>query len=140
MKHPLSSCIIVFMEYRKQAHIVYYTQYYIVVSTKYHRKVLKADTDDYLQRKLKQINSFHAEIEILKLRGHYNYYGVSGNSHMISKFRYVTIRLLKRWLNHHSLRKSFNWEQLNEYLGHYPLLRPKIVHNFYKPLPSREIV
>lgn len=84
---------------------------------------------------LRQIRSVMSIREIwkiltLKLRGHYNYYGVSGNSRMISKFLYVTIRLLMRWLNHRSQRKSFNWEQLNEYLWHYPLPRPKIVHNF----------
>lgn len=55
------------MEYRKQAHVVYYTRYHIVVSTKYRRKVLKAGIDDYLQRKIKQISSFHSEIEILEV-------------------------------------------------------------------------
>jgi RNA-directed DNA polymerase len=83
---------------------------------------------------LKQIRSVMSIKEIwriltLKLRGHYNYYGVSGNSRMISNFRYVTIRLLKRWLNHRSQRVSFTWKQLNEYLVHYALPRPKIVHN-----------
>jgi RNA-directed DNA polymerase len=31
-----------------------------------------------------------------KLRGHYNYYGVSGNSRMIAKFGYVTIRAVQK--------------------------------------------
>ena len=55
------------MEYRKQAHAVYYTRYHIVVSTKYRRKVLKAGIGDYLQRKIKQISGFHPEIEILEV-------------------------------------------------------------------------
>ena len=55
------------MEYRKQAHVVYYTRYHIVVSTKYRRKVLKAGIGDYLQRKIKQISSFRPEIEILEV-------------------------------------------------------------------------
>jgi group II intron reverse transcriptase/maturase len=69
-----------------------------------------------------------------KLRGHYNYYGVSGNYRMLSKFSYETMRLLKRWLNHRSQRKSFSWNQFNAYLMHYGLPLPEIVHNFYKPL------
>lgn len=74
-----------------------------------------------------------------KLRGHYNYYGVSGNSRMISNFGYIAIRAVFKWLNRRSQCKSFTWEQLNSYLAHYPLARPRIVHNIYQPLPSREI-
>jgi len=73
-----------------------------------------------------------------KLRGHYNYYGVSGNSRMIANFGYRTIRAVYKWLNRRSDRKSCNWEQLNAYLAHYPLPRPRIVHNLYKPSPSSE--
>ena len=70
-----------------------------------------------------------------KLRGHYQYYGVSGNSRMISQFGYVTNCLLHKWLNRRSQKKSFNWKQWNAYLAHYPLPCPRIVHNLYKPLP-----
>jgi putative transposase len=55
------------MEYRKKAYVVYYALYHIVVSTKYLRKVLKGGIGDYLQRKIKQISSFHPEIEILEV-------------------------------------------------------------------------
>jgi RNA-directed DNA polymerase len=73
-----------------------------------------------------------------KLRGHYNYYGVSGNSRMIAKFRYQTLRAVNKWLNRRSQCKSFTWEQMNAYLVHYPLPRPRIVHNLYRPLTSSE--
>jgi RNA-directed DNA polymerase len=72
-----------------------------------------------------------------KLRGHYNYYGVSGNWRMIEKFGYVTIRAVNKWLNRRSQRRSFTWKKLYGYLVHYPLPRPRIVHNFYSPLPSK---
>ncbi len=70
-----------------------------------------------------------------RLRGHYQYYGVSGNSRMISRFGYVTNCLLHKWLNRRSQKKSFTWKQFNDYLSVYPLPVPKIVHNLYKPLP-----
>lgn len=73
-----------------------------------------------------------------KLRGHYHYYGVSGNSRMIANFGYVTIRAVYKWLNRRSDRKSMNWDQLNAYLARYPLPPPRIVHNFYRPSPSRQ--
>jgi len=74
-----------------------------------------------------------------KLRGHYNYYGVSGNSRMITKFGFVTLCLVRKWLNRRSQRKSFTWKQMHAYLGHYPLPRPRIVHNWYIPSTLREI-
>ena len=55
------------MEYRKQAHAVYYAQYHIVISTKYRRKVLKAGMGDYLQRKVLQVSKFHPEIELIEV-------------------------------------------------------------------------
>ncbi len=72
-----------------------------------------------------------------KLRGHYNYYGVSGNSRMIVRFGYVTIRAVMKWLNRRSQCRSFTWKKFSAYMVHYPLPRPRIVHNFYRPLPSK---
>jgi len=66
-----------------------------------------------------------------KLRGHFQYYGLSGNSRAISTFDYRAKRLLYKWLNRRSQCKSFNWKQLNDYLRHYPLPKPRIVHKFY---------
>jgi RNA-directed DNA polymerase len=66
-----------------------------------------------------------------KLRGHYQYYGIRGNSRMIRQFGYVAIRMVAKWLNRRSQCKSFTWKQLNAYLGHYPLPRPRIVHRCY---------
>ncbi len=55
----------IWMEYKKQAHAVYYAQYHIVVSTKYRRKVLKAGMGEYLKKKVLQVSKFHPEIEII---------------------------------------------------------------------------
>ena len=66
-----------------------------------------------------------------KLRGHYQYYGVSCNWHSTNQFYRETVIMAHKWLNRRSQRQSFSWEQFNEYLKHYPLPRPKIVHNLY---------
>lgn len=70
-----------------------------------------------------------------KLRGHYQYYGVSGNMRSLQNFYDLTQRMVYKWLNRRSERKSFSWEKFVKYLEHYPLPRPKIVHSFYKPSP-----
>ena len=66
-----------------------------------------------------------------KLRGHFQYYGVSGNFMSISRFYYQAICLAFKWLNRRSQKRNYNWEQFNLYLGRHPLPKPKIYHNLY---------
>jgi hypothetical protein len=66
-----------------------------------------------------------------KLRGHFQYYGVSGNYRGIKRFYYLTVRLVLKWLNRRSQKKSFNWERYLSYLAKYPLPKPKVYHNLY---------
>jgi len=81
-----------------------------------------------------------------KLRGHYQYYGVSGNMHYqyygvsgnmpsLQRFHRVALRLALKWLNRRSQRRSFNWAGFNQYWKHYPLPQPRIVHNLYTLSP-----
>lgn len=44
-----------------------------------------------------------------KLRGYWNYYGVRGNSMMLGKYQYEVHRLLYKWLNRRSQRRSMTW-------------------------------
>ncbi len=66
-----------------------------------------------------------------KLRGHFEYYGVSENYRSIYKFYKLAIRLAKKWLNRRSQKRKMNWEKMNHYLLLYPLPKPCIRHNFY---------
>ena len=67
----------------------------------------------------------------LKLTGHYNYYGISGNSKSIQTYYYQAIRLTFKWLNRRSQKQSFNWQELTEYLARHPLPKPALVFNMY---------
>lgn len=63
----------------------------------------------------------------IKLKGYYNYYGVVGNSKMLRKMDSVVKRLLYKWMNRRSQRRSFNWKQFSNMLSnHYPLQKPFI--------------
>ena len=53
------------MEYRKQAHVTYYTDYHLVFVTKYRRKVLKQGMGDYLKESMKSVVRIFPEVEIL---------------------------------------------------------------------------
>jgi group II intron reverse transcriptase/maturase len=70
-----------------------------------------------------------------KLRGHYQYYGISGNYQGINRYYCCAVRLAHKWLNRRSQRRSFNWEQFSRYLKKYPLPKPRIVHRLYKLSP-----
>jgi group II intron reverse transcriptase/maturase len=71
------------------------------------------------------------KILVAKLRGHYEYYGVSGNHASIETFYKETCRLVLKWINRRSQRKSMNLKQFLVYIEKYPLPKPKIRHNFY---------
>lgn len=66
-----------------------------------------------------------------KLRGHFQYYGVSENFMSISTFYKLTIKMVRKWLNRRSQKRKMSWEKFEKYLEHYPLPLPRIVHTFY---------
>lgn len=66
-----------------------------------------------------------------KLRGHFQYYGVSENYNGIERFYKFTIKVVRKWMNRRSQKRKMSWEKFINYLGHYPLPKPRIVHNFY---------
>lgn len=67
----------------------------------------------------------------MKLRGHYQYYGVSGNFAAIQRFYRKTRRMLYKWLNRRSQKQSYNWEQFARYVQRYPLPQPRLYYAFY---------
>ena len=71
------------------------------------------------------------KILIAKLRGHFQYYGVSENYEGIARFYKFTIRMVRKWMNRRSQKRKMSWDRFIEYFEHYPLPKPKIVHSFY---------
>jgi len=70
-----------------------------------------------------------------KLRGHYQYYGISGNMPALRQYHSTTLRLTRKWLNRRSQRGKYSRRRFWEYLEHYPLPPPRIVHNLYTLAP-----
>jgi group II intron reverse transcriptase/maturase len=61
-----------------------------------------------------------------KLRGHYNYYGVTDNLRGIMRFGEEVKKLLFKWLNRRGKRNCLNWEKFLEMLKRFPLPKPRI--------------
>jgi len=66
-----------------------------------------------------------------KLVGHYQYYGLSGNIKGLQSYYYNTMRLVFKWMNRRSQKRSYNWQQFNRFLSFNPLPKPKIYHLTY---------
>jgi group II intron reverse transcriptase/maturase len=66
-----------------------------------------------------------------KLRGHFQYYGVSENYRSIKMFYQESLKLMYKWLNRRSQKKSFNWKTFLVYIGRFELPQPRIHHDFY---------
>jgi group II intron reverse transcriptase/maturase len=64
-----------------------------------------------------------------KLRGYYEYYGIIGNSSSLRRFYRNVERILKKWLNRRSQRKSYTWKGFKQMLRRYPILEPRITQN-----------
>ena len=62
-----------------------------------------------------------------KLRGYYNYYGVFGNYDGLQQFFKQVKRILFKWLNRRSQRRSYNWHGFEQLLEHYRVEQPRIV-------------
>ena len=71
----------------------------------------------------------HREL-IPKLRGHYQYYGITGNWRALSSFYEAVRREWHRWLNRRSQRNTMVWESFEQLLRQYVLPRPKIIHSY----------
>jgi group II intron reverse transcriptase/maturase len=61
-----------------------------------------------------------------KLRGHYRYYGVSDNSRGLERFTRGVQRILYKWLNRRSQRRSYRWEEFLEMLDRFKLPKARI--------------
>lgn len=71
-----------------------------------------------VRRLIKTLNS--------KLRGYYNYYGVINNFESINKYFKAVCRILFKWLNRRSQRKSYNWDQFDAMLNRHNIEKPRI--------------
>jgi len=62
-----------------------------------------------------------------KLRGHFGYFGITGNFERIDSFFLAVKRAWQKWLSRRSQRAYVPWEQMGRLLKRYPLPKPRIM-------------
>ena len=61
-----------------------------------------------------------------RLCGHYNYYGVRGNSHSLYRLYEWAMKCAFKWLNRRSWRRSYTWKQFERVLKCVSIAKPCI--------------
>lgn len=74
-----------------------------------------------------------------KLVGYYHYYGITDNYRAMEMFRTETEKMLYKWMNRRSQRKSFGWEKFRIFMEKMPLPQPKIYVNIYDLQPRHRV-
>jgi group II intron reverse transcriptase/maturase len=84
-----------------------------------------------------KVNVFHLKIPELikklnvKLRGMFQYYGISNNSKWMWHIRFYITEELRKWLCRRSQKGSISWKKFLKILSYNPIERPKIYHSLY---------
>jgi group II intron reverse transcriptase/maturase len=63
-----------------------------------------------------------------KVRGHYGYFGIVGNSRSLGRFFREVQRAWQKWLDRRSNNAHMTWDHYKLLLERYPLPAPRIVH------------
>lgn len=72
-----------------------------------------------------------------KLRGHYAYFGVTGNYWSLAAVWHETLRAWRKWLNRRSQRARMDWRRFYNLLERHPLPPPRVVHTVYRSATGR---
>jgi len=68
-----------------------------------------------------------------KLRGHFGYYGITGNAYALRRFRHEVSRVWFKWLGRRQRHGYFSWPDFNAFLQRYPLPPARVVLSLYRP-------
>jgi RNA-directed DNA polymerase len=67
-----------------------------------------------------------------KLRGHYSYFGITGNARALDAFYREVRRVWQKWLHRRSNKARMYWQRFAALLQRYPLPQPTVVHSIYR--------
>lgn len=101
-----------------------------VTSGKKYRAKLAGMKEWLKKERNKPLKKLMAEVGA-KLNGHYQYYGVTDNYRAVSRYREEVKKMVLKWLNRRSQRRSFNAKEYKKLLERFPLPKPRIRVNLY---------
>jgi group II intron reverse transcriptase/maturase len=65
-----------------------------------------------------------------KLKGHYAYYGITGNYRSLKQFYTGVVKTWFKWLNNRSRKRDLPWWKFLDYINRCPLPQPKLMHTY----------
>jgi RNA-directed DNA polymerase len=96
---------------------------------------LKRITEWCRHKRHRPVAEQHQEL-CQKLRGHFAYYGITGNDLWLRKFRQGVKRAWQKWLHRRSRSSTdMPWDRFNRLLQRYRLPPARIVHSIYAAKP-----
>lgn len=78
----------------------------------------------------KPIAEQHAALRV-RIQGHFNYFGISGNGRSVVRFRTAVRRAWYKWLARRGQRRPLTWERYLLLLQTYPLPEPKVTKSIW---------
>jgi len=70
-----------------------------------------------------------------KLKGHFGYYGLTGNYDALARYRQEVIGIWRKWLARRGDPQGMSWERMNRLLQFYYLPQARVVHSVYAAKP-----
>lgn len=68
-----------------------------------------------------------------RVRGHYAYFGITGNVKQLQRFHHSVERIWHFWLSRRSRGSRIAWDKFRLLLNRYPIPAPRIVHQYNTP-------
>ena len=65
-----------------------------------------------------------------KMRGHYAYFGITGNFRRLRWYAHQVARIWQKWLSRRDRGSRFHWSRFNDLLKRLPLPAARIVHRY----------
>ena len=84
------------------------------------RRAINAATEWCRRHRHHSVEEQHRAL-VRKLEGHYNYFGVNGNSRALGSLLWAVRRAWRKWLNRRSQRARMNWKRFEQLLAAHPL-------------------
>ena len=86
--------------------------------------------NDWCRRNRHQpLRAQHARLSA-KLKGHYAYYGITGNMQQLGRYFRQATRAWKKWLERRTRAQPLPWDRFAALLARHPLPRPRIIHRY----------
>lgn len=94
-----------------------------------HARALAAVSDWCRHHRHWSIPEQHRHLTAM-VRGHYAYYGISGNIRRLQGYARALVRIWRKWLSRRARNGVVRWRQMTALLERHPLPSPRIVHRY----------